>query len=270
MDPASVAVPLSKLQVYVVAGGLAISRTLGLMIIVPTFTRLGLTPLIRGAIAFLFGIPLIPMIVGTISPDHLPVGTIAVLVFKEVVVGIVVGLVIGVPLWAAEAAGDVLDLQRGSSIATVIDPTSANDANITGTLFELTMIALYFGSGGLLLTIRTIYDSYGVWPVGRFLPLFSEEAGGLFLALLDDVVKIGLMLVAPIVVCLLLSDLLLSLISRAAPNLHVFDLSLSVKNLVFSLLLVLYVAFLVGYMKQDLGRLLDSSPRLEVIAPPTH
>jgi hypothetical protein len=40
-----------------------------------------------------------------------------------------------------------------------------------------------------------------------------------------------------------------------------------VKNLVFSLVLVLYGAFLIGYMKNGLVVFLDVKPQLEAIAP---
>jgi len=42
---------------------------------------------------------------------------------------------------------------------------------------------------------------------------------------------------------------------------------MTVKNLVFSLVLVLYGAFLIGYMKNSLVVFLDVKPKLEAIGP---
>jgi hypothetical protein len=53
----------------------------------------------------------------------------------------VVGVVLAVPLYAAEAAGDILDLQRGSSSATLSDPLGSSQSAITGTLLALVVIA---------------------------------------------------------------------------------------------------------------------------------
>ena len=249
------------------AAAFALARMLAMMTVFPVFDRLGVTGFIRNTIALVLSIPLIPMIAAHLGSEQLSLGLIAALLLKEVIVGLVVGLVLAVPLYAAEAAGDMLDLQRGSSSATLSDPLGANQANITGTLLALIIIALYFASGCFDLTLRAIYDSYGIWPVRRFLPLFSREAGDLLLSLLDTIVATGLMLVGPIVVCLLLVDLLFALIARAAPSLQPFYLSMTVKNLVFSLVLVLYGAFLVGYMKNGLVVFLDVKPKLEAIAP---
>jgi type III secretion protein T len=259
--------PFKPLQPYFFAAAFALARMLAMMVVFPVFDRLGVTGFVRNSIALVISIPLIPMIAAHLEGEQLSLGLIAALVLKEVIVGLVVGVVLAVPLYAAEVAGDILDLQRGSSSASLSDPLGSTQSNITGTLLALVVIALYFASGCFDLTLRAIYDSYGIWPVRRFLPLLSREAGGLLLSLLDTVVRTGLMLVGPIVVCLLLVDLLFALIARAAPSLQPFYLSMTVKNLVFSLVLVLYGAFLVGYMKNGLVVFLDAKPQLEAIAP---
>ena len=259
--------PIASLQPYILAAAFALARMLAMMIVFPVFDRLGVTGLIRNSIALVLSIPFIPMIVAHLGSEKLSLGLMVALLMKEVIVGLVVGVVLAVPLYAAEVAGDVLDLQRGSSSASLSDPLGSIQANITGTLLALVIIALYFASGCFDLTLRAVYDSYGIWPVRRFLPLLSREAGGLLLSLLDTIVSTGLMLVGPIVVCLLLVDLLFALIARAAPSLQPFYLSMTVKNLVFSLVLVLYGAFLVGYMKNGLVVFLDAKPQLEAIAP---
>ena len=270
MDQTLFTLPFGGFNGYVIAAGFAMARMTGMIIVMPAFTRLGLTGILQAAVALVLAFPLVPMLVQSFADQHLVVTTTtAVLLLKEVTVGLVIGLVLGVPFWAAEAAGDVLDLQRGSTSAGLMDPLSTASESISGTLFGLVMVALYYGSGGLMLTLRVVYDSYGLWPVGRLLPLFSASAGQFVIGLLENVVTMGLMLGAPLVVCLLLTDLVLALVSRAAPNLNVFALSMGAKNLVFALMLVLYCAFLIKYMGGNLESLLTARHQLEAIAPTT-
>jgi len=259
--------PFRALAPYILATALALARMLSMMLIFPVFDRLGVTGLIRNSVAIVLSIPIIPMIVAQLGSEKLGGGLMVALLLKEVIVGLVVGAVLAVPLYAAEVAGDILDLQRGSSSASISDPLGSIQANITGTLLALIVIALYFASGCFDLTLRAIYDSYGIWPVRRLLPMLSPEAGQLLLSLLDTIVRTGLVLVGPFVVSMLLVDLLFALIARAAPSLQPFYLSMTVKNLVFSLVLVLYGVFLVGYMKNGLVVFLDAKPQLETIAP---
>jgi type III secretion protein T len=211
---------------------------------------------------------MVPVITATLGAEPLTFGKIAALEFKEITVGVVIGLVLGVPFWAAEAAGDILDLQRGSSLATVVDPNSTTETSITGTMLGLIIVALYYVSGGLFMTLRALYASYDIWPISRFLPLFGPNAGQLLLGLLDEIITMGLMLVVPIVICLFLADILLALVSRAAPHFNIFALSLAVKNLVFATLLVLYSGFLASYVSRDLTTLLGASRWLETLGKP--
>jgi type III secretory pathway component EscT len=49
--------------------------------------------------------------------------------------------------------------------------------------------------------------------------------------------------------------------------LNIFVLSLPVKNFVFSLLLVLYGAFMFSYMRENLSMLVDGPQKLQLYAP---
>jgi type III secretion protein T len=75
----------------------------------------------------------------------------------------------------------------------------------------------------------------------------------------------GLMLVIPLILILLIADIALAFVAKAAPHLNVFDLSLSVKNLLVAILLLPYLAFLVSYMKRDIGWLTEVKPLIEAI-----
>jgi type III secretion protein T len=260
--------PFDRLDQYLMAIGLAIARMTGLIIVMPAFTRLGLTGILQGATALALALPMAPLIVGALAREHLTIPMIAILSVKELMIGLAIGVVLGVPIWAAEAAGDVLDLQRGATAASLFDPSETGEESITGTLLALVMVAIYFGSGGLSLTLLTVYESYGIWPVANAFPTLGPAAPQFFVGLLDRIVTMGLILVAPIVVFMLLSDLLLALVSRAAPTLNIFALSLNVKNLVFAILMVLYGAFLIKYMGADLGSLLRAGSDLDMLAKP--
>lgn len=266
MDLTSIAALAERAPVYLFAISCVLARMTGLVMVLPVFTRLGLTGVLRSVVALALGLPVVPLLVSSLGTERLTIFASIALLTKEAVVGLTIGLVFGVPFWAAEAAGDVLDLQRGSSAAMLVDPSAAEETSVTGTLFGLVMIALYFVSGGLSLTLRAVYDSYELWPVTRFLPIFSAVAAQNFLLLLDSVVKLAVILVAPVIICLLLSDLLLALVARAASHFNIFTLSLTVKSLVFSFLLVIYCTFLIKYMGMDLSTLLEAKMKLKILS----
>jgi type III secretion protein T len=260
--------PFTPIREFLIVLTFAMARMTGLIVIMPAFTRLNLTGILQAGTALVLALPLTPMLGAVITSQHLAGLGLAVLLFKEVIIGMVVGLVLGLPIWAAEAAGDILDIQRGSSAGGLFGGPGNEDATITGTLFGYIITALYFGYGGLPLTLRTVYDSYRIWPASDVLPTFNPMAGQLFVAMLDNIFTMGVVLVAPIIIFMLLTDILLALVSRAAPHLNVFALTLNVKGLVFTLLLALYGAFLLKYMGNDLSLMLRAGTDLENLAKP--
>jgi type III secretion protein T len=254
------------LEYYILASAFALARLIGLMAIMPLFSWLRLTGILRNGVAFAFAIPVIPMIAATLSEMDTGTPVVLALMLKEAVVGIALGFVLGIPFWAAEAAGEVLDLQRGSTMGTLIDPMMTHETSATGTLLAIIMLMIFLAAGGFELTLTTLYDSYALWPVDRLLPIFSKEAAETFLQLLSRTLIMALTLAFPLIVALLLSDLVLAFLARASPHLNIFVLSLVVKTLVFSLVLVLYSSFLVYYMGRDLSFLRDATRYLEIIS----
>lgn len=254
-------------ETYIISAAIALARMTGLVMIMPAFTRVGLSGILRSGVALVLALPLFPMIFAEIAPQTMPFAKMAALLFKEVAVGVTMGVILGVPIWAAEVAGEILDLQRGVTFAETVDPQAMSTGNITGTLFSIVIVAIYFVSGGLSQVLEAAYNSYTLWPLTSFMPIFSAESGLLFLNLLDEIMGKGLMLVIPIVIALLLSDLSLALVARAVPQMNIFILSLTVKNFVYILLLVIYATFLVSYMRDNLSILWSASESLKPFAP---
>ncbi len=248
---------LSFLQVaypVIASAALAASRAMGLVLITPAFNRLGLTGIIRGCVAVAISVPMtVPIYVALTTQQDYNGFFLAALMVKELLIGLTVGLLFGIPFWAAEAAGEMIDLQRGSTMAQLVDPLGSGEAGVSGTLLTVVMITLFFLSGGFILMIDGYYHSYKLWPVMSFTPVIAVAALDAVLAILDQVMRIGVMMVAPLIIALLVADMMLAYLSRMAPQLHIFDLSLSVKNLIFTFLMVVYCTFLIPLMLEQLA-----------------
>lgn len=257
MDPTAPAVSLIQAAYpYLLASALAVARMLGVVLITPAFTRLGVTGLLRSCIAVAVAVPIVPPILETIAQvQGLSPLTVTGLMVKEVVVGALIGFVFGIPFWAAETAGDIVDLQRGSTSSQLLDPISLAESSVSATFLTLAMLALFFTTGGFGLLVDAVYRSYELWPVAKFTPILDSSAALAALKALDRMMQIALLLVAPIMVALLAADLMLGYLSRLAPQIQVFDLSLAVKNLLFTFLMALYAVFLAPAMMTEIGAL---------------
>lgn len=243
-----------------VAVAITAARALGMILVTPAFIRLGLTGMIRSCVAIAICIPAVPGVLnGVLAEGQLGSLLITGLLVKELVVGMVIGIAFGIPFWGAEVAGDLVDLQRGSTSAQLVDPLQVSETTITGTLLVFALLALFFMSGGFLLLVDGFYKSYELWPAVKFAPVINVNAIPALLAVLDRIMQIAVILIAPIVLALLLTDLMLAYLSRMSPQLHIFDLSLAIKNMLFAVLMVLYISYLVPYMMSELKDLRGTS-----------
>ncbi|MHC1551778.1 type III secretion system export apparatus subunit SctT [Phyllobacterium sp. K27] len=243
-----------------VAMAISVARALGMIMVTPAFIRLGLTGMIRSCVAIAICIPAVPGVLNAILAEG-QLGSLLItgLLVKELIVGMIIGIAFGIPFWGAEVAGDLVDLQRGSTSAQLIDPLQVSETSIAGTLFVFALLALFFMSGGFLLLVDGFYKSYELWPAIKFAPVINVNAIPALLGVLDRIMQIAIILIAPVVLALLLTDLMLAYLSRMSPQLHVFDLSLAIKNMLFAVLMVLYISYLVPYMMSELKDLRGTS-----------
>ncbi|HET7314007.1 type III secretion system export apparatus subunit SctT [Salinisphaera sp.] len=238
-----------------IALGLAAARSLGMVFIFPAFNRLGLNGTIRTSVAIVLSLPVLPLVLASYGQTQFTVLFLAGIVIKEMLIGLVIGLLFGLPFWGAEVAGSLIDLQRGSTMAQLLDPNAVTRAGLTATLLSILMVALFFASGGFDGLLDVLYRSYHLWPIFQFGPSLDQDAAMAVLHMLDRIMFIGVRMMAPLVIAVLAGDLALAYLARIAPNLHVFSLSLALKNLVFAVLMVIYIMFLMPRMIEDLGSL---------------
>src|SRR5262245_38790835 len=190
-SPTAVTAFLSSAYPFLVAAAIAAARALGVVMVTPAFTRLGVTGLIRSSVAIVVAIPVIPIVLDTVTTTQLSSGMIAGLIMKERLIGSSIGIAFGFPFWAAEAAGDPVALQRGSTAAQLIDPLALVESNITSTLLTITLLALFFLTGGFSLLLRGLYVSYALWPATSFAPVLGTNSIAPLLAVVVGVVDVS-------------------------------------------------------------------------------
>ncbi|PVE20937.1 EscT/YscT/HrcT family type III secretion system export apparatus protein [Microvirga sp. KLBC 81] len=240
---------------FIVAAGLGMARALGIMLVLPVFTRPPIGGTIRGCVAFAIGLPCLAQIsdgLKTLDPDTRLV-IVTLLGLKEVFVGLVLGVLLSVPLWSIQAVGEIIDTQRGVTSEVVpADPATHSQASATALFLGITAITIFVASGGLQTMIRGLYGSYQIWPVYRILPLLTVQAAMELIRLLDYIMLRTFLISGPVVAFLLLVDVSIMMLGRFAPQFKMNDLSPTIKNVGFGIMMVTYAVYLVEYMKSEI------------------
>jgi flagellar biosynthetic protein FliR len=167
--------------------------------------------------------------------DPMSAQGIAILV-NEIAIGIIIGLVLQVATASLLLAGQTISSSMGLSIATLLDPTFGNVPTIAQLLLILGTL-IFLGMGGHLLIVSILFDSFEMLPVGQHL-LTLESIHSLLVW--GSMIFLGALLIAlPLMASLLLINLGLGVVTRAAPSLNIFVVGLPAIILAGFLLMII-------------------------------
>lgn len=231
---------LPELQRIVVAYLLSMPRFAMIFQLLPFIGRASMPTIVHVGVVISLSLLLQPLIHWQLPPEPLGVWIILALALKEVFIGLLIGFVFVIIFHAVEAAGFFIDNQRGSTMASSIDPLLGGQTSPLGLLLLQSFVVYFFVSGGFLLMLGVIYASYVVLPVPTFWPSLPTDAGLFFLAQVDRLIRLAFIFAAPVFAAMFIAEIGVALISRFAPQLNVFFLAMPIKSGVAMLVLALY------------------------------
>ena len=207
---------------------LASARATGFILLAPPFNSSSIPAPAKGAVALALSLVAFPHIVGTVP--EVTAGFLVVTVITEAVIGAALGFIVQVFFTAVQLAGDIIDVTGGFSLQPAYDPLSLSTHGVIGRLHYLLAITLMFTSGAHLLLVRGFVTSYEGLPLGGSLP--TAQLGHTMLTAFSMMFLAALQIAGPLVAVLLLADVALALLSKAAPALNIFALGFPVKIMI--------------------------------------
>lgn len=165
------------------------------------------------------------------------------LALKETIVGAAIGTMLALPFWIFSAMGAYIDVARGSSMGSLMDPTSGQESTETSNFISFCVCAMYMQLGGLKLMMETLVQSYQTIGLAQGITVNLDA----LLPYLCVLFKEGFVLAAPVLLTLLLSEALLGLLARFTPQLNAFSVSMTIKSTIAIFVLLMYF----GYMAPD-------------------
>lgn len=206
---------------------LAAVRMTAFIVIAPPFSYKAFPGRVKAMLGVGLGLAVAPRV--TPGYESLATGQFVVALVLEVVVGAVLGFLVFLAFSAVQAAGSLIDLFGGFTLAQAFDPQSmVNGAQFTR-LFQMTALALMFASGGYQLLIGGLTRSFDAFPLGlgmdlsRPVEMMAHGVSQMFLATLQ--------IAGPLAVVLFLADVGLGLLSRVAPALNAYAMGFPLKIL---------------------------------------
>ena len=253
---------------WVAPAALCLPRLTGALLLAP-FMRVEVIggKRIRNGVILVAGIFVYP-IASTQVDATISLNLLLVLTAKEVFVGLMMGAVPMAIFWGFQSIGAFIDNQRGATSGSSLDPLLGEQNSPLGVLFMQSSIAMLFVLGGFYYFMQTVYTSYLYWPIGGMYPEFNRELVNFMLVSILYALQICVLLAAPIIIVLVLTDICMGLIGRFAPNLDVFFLSMPIKSVIAVFILLLSWQLLVDFMSKEIFVVIGRIPLMFVALTP--
>ncbi len=252
-------VTYDQVKSFVATLALTQPRILAMFLVLPLFNTQLVPGLARFAIAGALGLVMVPALQPQVTAADWGTAQVIGTIVKEAFIGFVIGYLAAIPFWIFEAVGFLVDNQRGASIASTLNPLTGNDSSPLGLMFNQAFIVFFLLTGGFSLLLSTLYDSFALWSITDWLPVLQPDSTPVMLAQLDRLVRMAVLLAAPVLVAMFLAEIGLALVSRFAPQLQVFFMAMPIKSALAMLVLMLYAASLFDYgadQVEAVGRIL--------------
>ncbi len=161
--------------------------------------------------------------------------------FKELLIGSIFAVLCAIPFYIVQAAGVIIDFQRGSSAMQTTDPMLQSQVSPIGVLYNYILVVMFFQIGGPIYFIDMLMQSFAIIPVdGFFSSSFFVASVPFWQTMFGLLAKFTLLAVqfsAPAVVAMLMADLFLGIANRLAPQVQIAFLGMSIKSLLGLVLL---------------------------------
>ncbi|MBK1727085.1 flagellar biosynthetic protein FliR [Halorhodospira neutriphila] len=154
---------------------------------------------------------------------------------QEVLVGLIIGFVLALALNTVVIAGESVALAMGLGFATMVDPQTGMSVPVISQFLLVLATLLFLIVGGHLMIVQLLAESFSAVPVGA-LSLERSDLWGV--VSWGTQMYAGAVLIAlPMVTVMLVINLSLGVMTRAAPQMNVFSVGLPMTILVGGVLL---------------------------------
>ncbi|MHA7815431.1 MAG: flagellar biosynthetic protein FliR [Pseudohaliea sp.] len=207
----------------------ALFRIAGMFMVAPVFGARYIPARIRVALAFASALVLFPLLPAAPAVEPFSLAGI-VLALEQVLIGVALGFVLQLVFDAIVIGIQTVSMSMGLGFAVFLDSQNGVQVPVLSQLHLLLAMLLFLSFDGHLMLVQLLADSFRVLPIGAgalnadAFWLVASRGSALFLGAL----KIAL----PAATAILIVNLSIGVISRAAPTLNLFAIGLPLTMLV--------------------------------------
>ncbi len=197
-----------------------------LLMLTPIFANLSGLVTVRVLLTLALSVVLVSGLQVAPGKPTLEVGDIMLAAMSELAIGATLAFGVFSAFGAFAVAGKILDIQTGFGIGNVYDPVTRAGAPLFATLLDMVAVVVFYAMDAHLALMRGIAFSLHEIAPGAGLAGFAPEP---VIRQFGLMFSLGVAMVVPVMLCLLLVETGLAVVSRVLPQMNVFVVGVPVK-----------------------------------------
>jgi len=241
-----------------------LTRILGLIAVAPPFGNNTVPVQIKIALGVVLSLIVAPTLPAISNLDPVSLNGILVLA-QQLIIGLAMGFVMRIVFSAIEMAGEVSGLTMGLGFATFFDPQTQGRSSAIAQFLVLTSTLLMLTLNVHLSMLAALVESFHTMPIAT-----SYQSGLNYQKLAiwgEQIFSVGMHLSLPIVAALLVTNVALGILTRAAPQLNLFGIGFPITIGVGFLMVALIMPYLLLPLQNLFQSGLDTIQSLGQTAP---
>jgi flagellar biosynthesis protein FliR len=225
-----------------------LTRILGLIAIAPIFGSAAIPVRIKIGFGVMLALIVAPTLhnLPVVDPVSLP-GML--ILAQQFIIGIAMGFTIQIVFSSVDMAGTLISMAMGLGFASFYDPQTRGNTPAVSQFLTLVATMLFLSLNLHLALLGTLVESFEKLPIG---PDASLQPG-MWIHLVNTASVIfssGVQLSLPIVAALLVTNIALGILTKAAPQLNLFGIGFPITMGVGFLMLLIIMPYLAGPLQQ--------------------
>lgn len=260
-------ITITSAQMHAWIAGLLwpLTRILGLFMVAPLFSNRSIPARVRIVLGVLIALIVAPAVSGSL-PQVDPMSAAGlVLLAQQMVIGLAMGFAMRIVFAAVEMAGEMVGLTMGLGFATFFDPQSHGRSSAISQFLALLVLMIYLAANVHLVLLSVLVESFATLPIG------APPDGGLAHQLVQAgsrIFSLGVQLALPMVAALLMTNMALGILTRAAPQLNLFGIGFPLTLTVGFVLIGLALPYLATPMERLLQEGVELARRIAMLPTP--
>ncbi|GJI90516.1 MULTISPECIES: flagellar biosynthetic protein FliR [Duganella] len=219
-----------------------LTRIMGLIAASPLLGNSAVPATVKISLGVLLAMIVAPAVPALPAADPMSLAGLLILV-QEMLIGLAMGFSIRIIFAAVEMAGEISSLTMGLGFATFFDPTTQGRSSAISQFLSLVATMAFLAVNAHLVLLSALVESFSTLPVSA-----APVYGGGFKQLADwggRIFSTGVQLSLPIVAALLITNVALGILTRAAPQLNLFGIGFPITLGVGLLVIAMTLPYLV-------------------------